>query len=70
MAIRYILCNPAITAPMPGMISTQQVDNIALAVAERRALDVAEQAELRRAMDRAWDTLPPAYQWLKRWEYV
>ncbi len=70
LAIRYILCNPAITAPMPGMISPQQVDNVALAVAERRALDLEEQADLNRAMDRAWATLPPAYQWLKRWEYV
>jgi predicted aldo/keto reductase-like oxidoreductase len=70
LCIRSILCNPAITAPMPGMISTQQVDNIALAVAERRALDVDERAELDRAMNRAWASLPPAYQWLKRWEYV
>ncbi len=70
LAIRYILCNPAITAPMPGMISIQQVDNVALAVAERRALDVEERAELDRAMQRAWANLPPGYQWLKRWEYV
>jgi hypothetical protein len=55
---------------MPGMISAQQVDNVALAVAERRALDVAERAELDRAMHRAWTNLPPAYQWLKRWETV
>jgi predicted aldo/keto reductase-like oxidoreductase len=70
LCIRHILCNPAITAPMPGMISTQQVDNVALAVAERRALDVDERAELDRAMKRAWASLPPAYAWLKRWEYV
>ena len=55
---------------MPGMISEQQVDNVALAVAERRALDVEERAELDRAMNRAWANLPPGYQWLKRWEYV
>ena len=70
LAIRYILCNPAITAPMPGMISKQQVDNVALAVKERRALDVEEKAELDRAMDRAWAGLPENYQWLKDWEYV
>ena len=70
LAIRYILCNPAITAPMPGMISVQQVDNIALAVKERRQLDVKEQAELDQAMDRAWASLPANYQWLKDWEYV
>ena len=29
LAIRYILCNPAITAPIPGMINLHQVDNVA-----------------------------------------
>ncbi|NUQ61478.1 MAG: aldo/keto reductase [Pirellulales bacterium] len=70
LAIRCILCNPAITAPMAGMISEQQVDNVALAVKERRELDIAERAELDRAMDRAWAGLPRNYQWLKGWEYV
>lgn len=70
LAIRYILCNPAITAPMPGMISEQQVDNVALAIKERRLLDLEEKAELDRAMDRAWANLPRDYQWLKGWEYV
>lgn len=70
LAIRYILCNPRITAPIPGMINAQQVDNVALAVKERRVLDVEEQAELNRAMDRTWANLPYHYQWLKKWEYV
>jgi len=70
LAIRYILCNPAITAPMPGMISVQQVDNIALSVKERRQLDVEEKAQLDQAMDHAWASLPANYQWLKDWEYV
>ncbi|NOX54715.1 MAG: aldo/keto reductase [Planctomycetes bacterium] len=70
LAIRYILCNPAITAPIPGLISTQQVDNVALAVKQRRVLDLREKAELQRAMDRAWANLSPRYQWLKDWEYV
>ena len=70
LAIRHILCNPAITAPMPGMISQQQVDNVALAVMERRVLDAEEQAMLQKAMDRAWAKLPGCYQWLKDWEYV
>ncbi len=70
LAIRYILCNPLITAPMPGLITTQQVDNVALAVKERRQLDIKEKAELDEAMDRAWANLPPNYQWLKDWEYV
>lgn len=70
LAIRYILCNPAITAPIPGLISVQQVDNVALAIKERRKLDQKEQADLQRAMQRAWARLPANYQWLKDWEYV
>jgi aryl-alcohol dehydrogenase-like predicted oxidoreductase len=70
MAIRYILCNPAITAPIPGLISTHQVDNVVKAVRERRELDVAEAKELEEAMDQAWARLPADYQWLKNWEYV
>ncbi len=70
LAIRYILCNEAISAPIPGMITQQQVDNIALAVKERRVLDVKERADLEEAMDRAWANLPANYQWLKKWEYV
>ena len=70
LAIRYVLCNPAITAPIPGLISAKQVDNVALAVKERRVMDVAEQTELKDAMDRAWAGLPPDYHWLRDWEYV
>ena len=46
LALRYILCNPAITAPIPGLITPEQVDNVALSVVERRELDVEERAEL------------------------
>jgi aryl-alcohol dehydrogenase-like predicted oxidoreductase len=70
LAIRYVLCNKAITAPIPGLISVEQVDNVALAVAERRELDVDERARLEQAMDRAWANLPRHYQWLKDWAYV
>jgi len=70
LAIRYILCNPAITAPIPGLVNQHQVDNVALAVKERRQLDQAEKAELGHAMDEAWARLPEDYQWLKDWEYV
>jgi predicted aldo/keto reductase-like oxidoreductase len=70
MAIRYILCNTALTAPIPGMINTHQVDNMAKAIKEHRELDVAEAEELGKAMDEAWAKLPPHYQWLKDWEYV
>jgi aryl-alcohol dehydrogenase-like predicted oxidoreductase len=70
LAIRYILCNPAITAPIPGLISRDQVDNMARAVKERRELDLKEKAELDRASEMMWANLPANYQWLKDWKYV
>ena len=70
LAIRYILCNPAITAPIPGLISPHQVDNMAKAVKERRQLDLGEKAELERSVEQMWARLPANYQWLKNWEYV
>ena len=70
LAIRYILCNPAITAPIPGMTNIHQVDNMVKAVKERRELDVTEAKELEKAMDEAWAKLPKHQQWLKNWEYV
>ena len=70
LAIRYILGNPAITAPIPGMVSPHQVDNVALAVQERRKLDAKEKAELDAAGERMWANLRPDHKWLKDWEYV
>lgn len=70
LAIRYILCNPMMTAPIPGLISKHQVDNMAKAVKERRQLDVAEKAELEEASQKMWANLPANYQWLKDWQYV
>jgi aryl-alcohol dehydrogenase-like predicted oxidoreductase len=69
LAIRYILCNPQIV-PIPGLVSTHQVDNVAEAVKERRELDGAEARELNNAMDETWVNLPSSYQWLKHWECV
>jgi aryl-alcohol dehydrogenase-like predicted oxidoreductase len=70
LAIRYILGNPAITAPIPGLINAHQVDNVAQAIAERRKLARKERAELEDAGRRMWASLRPGYQWLKDWEYV
>lgn len=67
LTIRAILSNPAITAPIPGMISPEQVDNVALAVLERRELDAKEQAELDAGVRRALANLPPHYHWLRDW---
>ncbi len=70
MAIRYILGNPAITAPIPGLINLHQVDNAVKAVMERRELDLSEQAELDQAGRRMWANLRPPYRWLRDWQYV
>ena len=70
LALRYILCNPALTAPIPGLISAHQVDNVAAAVKERRELGVKELVELERLGNEMWARLPDDYQWLKDWEYV
>jgi aryl-alcohol dehydrogenase-like predicted oxidoreductase len=70
LTIRAILSNPAITAPIPGLISPEQVDNVSLAVLERRELDVKEQAELDAGLRRAFANLPPHYGWLRDWDYV
>jgi aryl-alcohol dehydrogenase-like predicted oxidoreductase len=70
LAIRWVLGNPAITAPIPGMINTHQVDNVARAVMEQRKLNVKEKARLDEACDQMWARLPDNYQWLKDWEYV
>ncbi len=83
LTIRYILTNPAMTAPIPGLASPQQVDNMALAIKERRELDLAERADsaanvmppadriaLDSATEKMWDKLGTGYRWLKDWEYV
>ena len=70
LVIRAILTNPVITAPIPGMITPAQVDNVATAVLQRRALDVKEQAQLDAATDRAFANLPYHYRWLNDWNYV
>ena len=49
LALRYILCNDAVTAPIPGLISIHQVNNAVRAIRERRELDMSEAAELDQA---------------------
>jgi predicted aldo/keto reductase-like oxidoreductase len=70
LAIRNILSNPSITAPIPGLINLDQVDNAANAVRERRQLDQNEQADLERAGAEMWARLPRDYHWLKDFEFV
>ena len=70
LALRYILSNPAITAPIPGLMNIHQVDNAVQAVKERRQLDRKEKAELDEAGRRMWAGLHPGHEWLREWEYV
>ncbi len=70
LAIRNILSNPAITAPIPGLINLEQVENVAEAVKERRELDNQERAQLERASSEMWARLPDHYCWLRDFEYV
>jgi aryl-alcohol dehydrogenase-like predicted oxidoreductase len=70
LAIRYILGNPAITAPIPGLACVEEVDNVVQAIRERRELAAAEKAELEQAGRQMWANLRPDYEWLRDWEYV
>jgi aryl-alcohol dehydrogenase-like predicted oxidoreductase len=69
LALRYILATDTVI-PIPGVNSIEELENIALAVRERRQLDVREQAELGRLNQQMWANLPPAYRWLRQWGYV
>ncbi|MFB3825932.1 MAG: aldo/keto reductase [Bryobacteraceae bacterium] len=70
LALRYVLGNPAVSAPIPGLINLHQVENAVKAVAERRKLDAKEKAQLEQAGKEMWANLRPGYEWLKNWEYA
>lgn len=69
LAIRYILATDTVI-PIPGVNSVEELENLALAVKERRQLDLAEKATLEEAGRQMWTKLPARYHWLKDWEYV
>lgn len=70
LAIRHVLSNPGITAPIPGLISIRQVDNVALAIQERRKMDLQKKARLEEVTPEMWARLRPDHQWLREWEFV
>jgi aryl-alcohol dehydrogenase-like predicted oxidoreductase len=70
LALRYILTNDAISAPIPGLISTAQVDNVAKAVMEWKRLGDKNLSDLGEATDQMWAKLPNHYEWLRDWQHV
>jgi len=70
LAIRYILSNDAITAPIPGLINIHQVENMALAIQERRKMDQADARKFEEIQKDLWARIDPHHAWLKNWEYV
>jgi aryl-alcohol dehydrogenase-like predicted oxidoreductase len=69
LALRYVLHSKTVL-PIPGLNNVAEVDNVAQAMAERRELDVKEQAALDDINRQMWANLPPRYEWLKEWENV
>lgn len=70
LTLRAILTNPIITAPIPGIITPEQVDNAAIAVLQRQVLDTQEQALLETETEKAFADLPYHYRWLNDWNVV
>jgi aryl-alcohol dehydrogenase-like predicted oxidoreductase len=69
LAIRYILHTNTVI-PIPGISKVHEAENLAMAVKERRELDLNERAELETAARQTLAQLPDKYQWLKDWQYV
>lgn len=69
LAIRYILHSDTVI-PIPGISRIQEADNLAVAMKERRELDLKERAELESAAKQTVAKLPAHYQWLRDWQYV
>jgi aryl-alcohol dehydrogenase-like predicted oxidoreductase len=70
LAIRYVLRCDALTAAIPGLITVDQVKNVAAAVRERRKFDLAEAERYEAMTSRMWAELPDNYRWLRQWEWV
>lgn len=69
LAIRYILHTNTVI-PIPGISKPEEMDNVALAINERRELDAKEMAVLEDASKKTLARLPDNYKWLKNWQYV
>lgn len=76
LALRHVLRNDAIAAPIPGLIFPSHVDNCLRAIEERRKFDLAAgpaaggDRQYERAVSAMWARLPAEYAWLRDWEWV
>jgi aryl-alcohol dehydrogenase-like predicted oxidoreductase len=76
LALRRVLTNDAIAAPIPGLIYPGHVENCLRAIEERRKLDlvarpaILEDPRLDGAVGAMWKRLPPDYEWLREWAVV
>jgi len=71
LTLAYILCNPAISATVPGVTTITQVKNNLRASEERLSLlDQNGIWKLCDSTNEMWASLPEEYTWLKDWEWV
>ncbi len=76
LALRRVLTNDAITAPIPGLIYPSHVENCLQAIEERRRFDllarpaILEDERTDSVVDAMWRRLPADYAWLRDWECV
>jgi predicted aldo/keto reductase-like oxidoreductase len=70
LAIRHILSNDAITAPIAGLVNPHQVENAVQAVGERRKMDQADARKLEEIQGELWARLDKEHAWLANWKCV
>jgi hypothetical protein len=70
LSLRRILSNRYLSCTVPGMTTTEEIDNNFRATREPRRLSKEEADVLDNAALDNWSSLPANYQWLRQWEYV
>ncbi len=70
LALRKILMTEELTATVPGMTTTEEVENNVKASWNKEPLTQAELERVERIGDRMYANLPRGYEWLKNFEWV
>ena len=65
--IRKVLDCEALTTPIPGLVTIDQVKNVCKAIEERRKGIETSQKRYDQLTEEMWANLPPNYQWLRDW---